>query len=68
LQVAPENFENNTLTIKTIRVQWSDKAAYKETLLKLAGLFKNNFEVFASYKIGDDNSLTDEILAAGPNF
>jgi phosphoenolpyruvate carboxykinase (ATP) len=49
-------------------LQWSDKAAYKETLLKLAGLFKNNFEVFASYKIGDDSSLTDEILAAGPNF
>ena len=49
-------------------VQWTDKAAYKETLLKLAGLFKNNFEVFASYKIGDDSSLTDEILAAGPNF
>ncbi|KAJ1297904.1 hypothetical protein BS78_01G413700 [Paspalum vaginatum] len=47
---------------------WTDKAAYKETLLKLAGLFKNNFEVFASYKIGDDSSLTDEILAAGPNF
>ncbi|CAN6271700.1 unnamed protein product [Urochloa humidicola] len=25
-------------------------------------------EVFATYKIGDDSSLTDEILAAGPNF
>ncbi|KAL6645892.1 hypothetical protein ACP70R_017500 [Stipagrostis hirtigluma subsp. patula] len=47
---------------------WTDKAAYKETLLKLAGLFKSNFEVFASYKIGEDGSLTDEILAAGPNF
>ncbi|KAF8683564.1 hypothetical protein HU200_044482 [Digitaria exilis] len=47
---------------------WTDKAAYKETLLTLAGLFKKNFEVFASYKIGDDSSLTDEILAAGPNF
>jgi phosphoenolpyruvate carboxykinase (ATP) len=49
-------------------VQWTDKAAYKETLLRLAGLFKKNFEVFASYKIGDDSNLTDEILAAGPNF
>jgi phosphoenolpyruvate carboxykinase (ATP) len=49
-------------------VQWTDKAAYKGALLQLAGLFKNNFEVFASYKIGDDSSLTDEILAAGPNF
>ncbi|XP_058218069.1 phosphoenolpyruvate carboxykinase (ATP) 1-like [Rhododendron vialii] len=47
---------------------WSDKAAYKDTLLKLGGLFKKNFEVFASYKIGTDNKLTEEILAAGPNF
>ncbi|NP_001296837.1 Phosphoenolpyruvate carboxykinase (ATP) [Zea mays] len=47
---------------------WTDKAAYKENLLRLGGLFKKNFEVFASYKIGDDSSLTDEILAAGPNF
>ncbi|KAL6648431.1 hypothetical protein ACP70R_012655 [Stipagrostis hirtigluma subsp. patula] len=47
---------------------WTDKTAYKETLLKLAGLFKSNFEVFASYKIGEDGNLTDEILAAGPNF
>lgn len=47
---------------------WKDKTAYNETLLKLAGLFKKNFEVFASYKIGKDNKLTEEILAAGPNF
>ncbi|CAN6295722.1 unnamed protein product [Urochloa humidicola] len=47
---------------------WKEKAEYKETLLKLAGLFKKNFEVFATYKIGDDSSLTDQILAAGPNF
>lgn len=47
---------------------WTDKGAYKETLLKLAGLFKKNFEVFANYKIGGDSSLTDKILAAGPNF
>lgn len=49
-------------------MQWSDKKAYKETLLKLAGLFKRNFEVFTTYKIGKDNKLTDEILAAGPIF
>lgn len=49
-------------------MQWSDKAAYNDTLLKLGGLFKKNFEVFASYKIGTDNKLTEEILAAGPNF
>jgi len=47
---------------------WSDKKAYQDTLLKLAGLFKNNFETFTSYKIGKDNKLTEEILAAGPNF
>ncbi|KAL9275984.1 Phosphoenolpyruvate carboxykinase (ATP) 1-like protein [Drosera capensis] len=34
----------------------------------LAGLFKKNFEVFASYKIGSDSKLTDEILAAGQIF
>lgn len=49
-------------------LQWSDKKAYQETLLKLAGLFKNNFETFTNYKIGKDNKLTEDILAAGPNF
>jgi len=49
-------------------LQWPDKDAYKETLLKLAGLFKKNFEVFADYKIGKGNKLTEEILAAGPVF
>ncbi|PWA79335.1 phosphoenolpyruvate carboxykinase 2 [Artemisia annua] len=47
---------------------WSDKNAYKETLLKLGGLFKSNFEVFLDHKIGKDGKLTEEILAAGPNF
>ncbi|XP_047311551.1 phosphoenolpyruvate carboxykinase (ATP) 1-like [Impatiens glandulifera] len=47
---------------------WSDKKAYKETLMKLAGLFKNNFEVFTDHKIGKDDELTEEILGAGPNF
>lgn len=47
---------------------WGDKNAHKETLLKLGGLFKKNFEGFLSYKIGTDNKLTEEILAAGPNF
>ena len=51
-----------------VGLQWSDKQAYQETLLKLAGLFRKNFDVFADYKIGKDNKLTDEILAAGPNF
>ncbi|XP_078441785.1 phosphoenolpyruvate carboxykinase 1 [Wolffia australiana] len=45
---------------------WADKHAYNETLRKLAGLFKKNFEVFADYRIGRDDELTDEILAAGP--
>ncbi|KAH0900533.1 hypothetical protein HID58_040036 [Brassica napus] len=47
---------------------WSDKNAHKETLLKLGGLFKKNFETFASHKIGVDGKLTEEILAAGPIF
>ncbi|PWA57996.1 phosphoenolpyruvate carboxykinase 1 [Artemisia annua] len=47
---------------------WADKGAHKETLTKLGGLFKKNFEVFLDYKIGTDNNLTEEILAAGPNF
>ncbi|KAM0977122.1 hypothetical protein FF1_020007 [Malus domestica] len=47
---------------------WSNMNAYNETLMKLAGLFKRNFETFTNYKIGKDNKLTEEILAAGPNF
>jgi len=47
---------------------WADKNAYNATLLKLAGLFKNNFETFTNYKIGKDGKLTEEILAAGPIF
>ncbi|KAK3021468.1 hypothetical protein RJ639_047640 [Escallonia herrerae] len=46
---------------------WSDKKAYKEALLKLGGLFKKNFEGFLNYKIGTDNKLTEEILAADVN-
>jgi phosphoenolpyruvate carboxykinase (ATP) len=49
-------------------MQWPDKDAYNEKLLKLAGLFKGNFEIFTNYKIGEDNNLTEEILAAGPIF
>lgn len=49
-------------------LQWGDKKAHKDTLLKLGGLFKKNFEGFLNYKIGTDNKLTEEILAAGPNF
>ncbi|THU74042.1 hypothetical protein C4D60_Mb04t29190 [Musa balbisiana] len=45
-------------------LQWPEKAAYEETLLKLAGLFRKNFEVFANYKIGEDAKLAEEILAA----
>ncbi|PKA60428.1 Phosphoenolpyruvate carboxykinase [ATP] [Apostasia shenzhenica] len=47
---------------------WADKEAYRQTLLKLAGLFKKNFAVFASYSINGDTKLTEEILAAGPLF
>ncbi|KAK3004068.1 hypothetical protein RJ639_018599 [Escallonia herrerae] len=47
---------------------WSNKKTYKETLLKLARLFKNNFGGFVNHKIGKDDKLTEEILAAGPIF
>lgn len=47
---------------------WLDKKAYQDTLLKLAGLFKNNFDGFVSYKIGKDQKLTEEIVSAGPIF
>ncbi|KAI4337561.1 hypothetical protein L6164_015959 [Bauhinia variegata] len=47
---------------------WSDKNAYKDTLLKLATLFKKNFDGFLTNKIGKDLKLTEEILAAGPVF
>ncbi|KAI8534627.1 hypothetical protein RHMOL_Rhmol10G0105100 [Rhododendron molle] len=49
-------------------MQWSNKKAYKETLLKLASRFKNNFEVFMNDKIGMNDKLTEEILGAGPVF
>ncbi|RWW05323.1 hypothetical protein BHE74_00014588 [Ensete ventricosum] len=52
----------------TALVHWGDQEGYKETLLKLGSLFKKNFEVFANYKIGQDGKLTEEILAAGPNY
>ncbi|XP_042509301.1 phosphoenolpyruvate carboxykinase (ATP) 1-like, partial [Macadamia integrifolia] len=47
---------------------WPDKQAYDESLIKLAGLFKKNFEGFVNYQIGNDISLMEQILAAGPNF
>lgn len=49
-------------------VKWANKKAYKETLLKLAGLFKNNFGVFVNHKIGKDDKLMAEIVSAGPEF
>lgn len=61
-------YHTHSLTSALFDGQWTDKASYKETLLKLAGLFRKNFEVFANYKIGKDSKLTEEILAAGPNF
>ncbi|KAM0977125.1 hypothetical protein ACFX2C_019938 [Malus domestica] len=38
---------------------WSDKNAYNETPMKLAGLFKNNFETFTNYQIGEETKLTE---------
>ncbi|XP_020581222.1 phosphoenolpyruvate carboxykinase (ATP)-like [Phalaenopsis equestris] len=45
---------------------WEDKEAYRETLVKLAGLFKKNFEVFEDCSINGESELTREIFAAGP--
>ncbi|KAK9166136.1 hypothetical protein Scep_001327 [Stephania cephalantha] len=47
---------------------WSDKKAYKDTLLKLGGLFRKNFDGFMNYKLGKDGELGEEIMAAGPIF
>ncbi|GAU14311.1 hypothetical protein TSUD_308710 [Trifolium subterraneum] len=47
---------------------WHDKKAYQNTLLKLAGLSKNNFDGFLNYKIGNDQKLGEEIVSAGPIF
>ncbi|KAJ1379645.1 Phosphoenolpyruvate carboxykinase, ATP-utilizing [Sesbania bispinosa] len=47
---------------------WSDKKAYQDILLKLASLFKKNFDGFMTYKIGNDQKLTEEIVSAGPIF
>ncbi|CAJ1973961.1 unnamed protein product [Sphenostylis stenocarpa] len=40
--------------------------AYQDTLLKLASLFKKNFDGFTAYKIGGDQKLTEEVVSAGP--
>ncbi|OAE34673.1 hypothetical protein AXG93_3791s1110 [Marchantia polymorpha subsp. ruderalis] len=45
---------------------WKDRAAYTETLKKLAGLFQKNFCNFADYEVGGDSNLTQQILQAGP--
>ncbi|GFZ18869.1 phosphoenolpyruvate carboxykinase 1 [Actinidia rufa] len=49
-------------------LKWTTMKAYKETLLKLGGLFKKNFEVLVNHKIGKDDKLTEEILASGLIF
>ncbi|XLS47846.1 hypothetical protein HN51_022204 [Arachis hypogaea] len=38
------------------------------TLSSLPMLFQRNLETFTNHKIGKDNKLTEEILAAGPVF
>ncbi|EPS65335.1 phosphoenolpyruvate carboxykinase, partial [Genlisea aurea] len=45
---------------------WPDKDAYRKTLTKLGGLFKNNFQAFLGHDMGTDLELTRQILAAGP--
>ncbi|KAH1124937.1 hypothetical protein AAZX31_06G087100 [Glycine max] len=55
-------------TRKIIDAIQSDKKTYQDTLLKLASLFKKNFDGFTTYKIGGDQKLTEEIVSAGPIF
>ncbi|KAG5018849.1 hypothetical protein JHK87_014704 [Glycine soja] len=55
-------------TRKIIVAIQSDKKTYQDTLLKLASLFKKNFDRFTTYKIGGDQKLTEEIVSAGPIF
>ncbi|KAK8628926.1 hypothetical protein V6N13_077790 [Hibiscus sabdariffa] len=64
----PSEIEEVPAEILRLENGWADKEAYMNTLLKLAGLFKNNFETFMEYKIGEGNKLTEEIRAAGPIF
>ncbi len=42
------------------RATWQDPAAYDETARKLAGMFRENFEMYAAH-------VTPEVLAAGPD-
>lgn len=42
------------------RASWADPAAYDETARKLAGMFRDNFEKYAS-------SVSPDVLAAGPD-
>lgn len=64
----PDNVEGVPAEILHPENMWANKDEYAETLLKLARLFKNNFEKFADYKIGNDSTLTQQILAAGPQY
>lgn len=57
-----------SLLLNLLKLQWSDKKAYQDALLKLASLFKKNFDGFTTYKIGGDQKLTEEIVSAGPIF
>ncbi|KAL0856574.1 hypothetical protein Bca101_061727 [Brassica carinata] len=51
--------------VRLILLSYSElKETYKDKLLRLAGLFKNNFETFTSHKIGEDGKLTEDIFAA----
>ncbi|KAG4949812.1 hypothetical protein JHK84_043241 [Glycine max] len=61
--VIPTEEEGVPLEIPKPENMWSEKQAYKEKLLNLAGLFKNNFETFT---YGENNQVIKEILAAGP--
>ncbi|KAM0002632.1 putative phosphoenolpyruvate carboxykinase (ATP) [Helianthus debilis subsp. tardiflorus] len=58
----PTEIEGVPSEIRDPANTWPDKTGHRETLVKLGGLFKNNFEGFLNYKIGSDN-VTEEILS-----
>ncbi|KAH9295400.1 hypothetical protein KI387_038988 [Taxus chinensis] len=62
----PEEVEGVPAEILRPENMWVEKDVYVETLVKLAGLFKNNFLKFLDYNVGNDTKLTEQILSAGP--
>ncbi|HEX4952172.1 MAG TPA: phosphoenolpyruvate carboxykinase (ATP) [Thermoanaerobaculia bacterium] len=57
--MVPERITGVPQEVLTPREQWADKAAYDATAARLAGMFRDNFEKFAS-------GVSAEVRGAGP--